>query len=66
MAKRTYLQRTIVTGEIIEFPFMPNDYLNAGVLPSTAAGMPILEAYQLVNRWNVSQADQQFVYALPQ
>jgi hypothetical protein len=59
-----FLRRAISTGEIAEIPFNEAHFKAVGLPPSTLAGMPQLEAYQLINQWNVSQPEQQFVFAL--
>lgn len=49
--------------EFIEFD--ATHYRAAGVPASTFAGMPILEAHELVNKWNSQQiAGQRFIYWL--
>jgi len=65
MLKRTYLRRNVVNGHIVELRFERAHYIAAGVNPAIAAGMPILEAYQTVNKWNIGQDSQVYVYALP-
>ena len=64
MNKQTYLCKVVSTGEVFERPFEPAHYREVGIAPRTLGGMPVLEAYQLVNRWNIVQASQRFVYAL--
>lgn len=64
MAHPTYLRKVLATSEIQRIPFTAEHYKTAGVLPAMLSGLPVLEAYQTVNRLNVSQHDQQYVYAL--
>jgi hypothetical protein len=65
MFKREYLKRTVITGEVVAVTFTKADYENVGVSYAPARGLPILEAFQLINGWNVSQDSQRTVYALP-
>lgn len=64
MRPKTYLRKNLSTNEVEEIYFNPSHYKEVGLPPSISAGMPILEAYQLVNKWN-HQTDQRTVYALP-
>lgn len=59
-----YLQKILASGQVDSIPFDASHYSEAGLLPSISAGMPVLEAHQLVNKWN-HQTDQRIVYALP-
>lgn len=59
-----YLKKTLDTGRIDRVEFQSAHYDEAGVPRSTLAGMPLLEAYQLVNKWNKAQTNQRIVYAL--
>lgn len=59
-----YLRRNLETGEIQRIPFDASHYSEAGLLPSISAGFPLLEAYQLANKWNLAQSAQRFVYGL--
>lgn len=59
-----YLRKTLASGEIARVPFDKSHYDEAGVPFSPLAGVPELEAHQLVNKWN-HQTDQRIVYALP-
>lgn len=36
--------------------FRETHYREAGVAPSPLAGMPLLEAHELINKWNRDQA----------
>lgn len=64
MGPRFFLCKILSTGDVQRVPFEHQHYAEAGVPPAVMAGMPKLEAYQLVNKWNVNQNDQRFVYAL--
>lgn len=59
-----YLVRIVATDEVSSVPFSRADFEGAGVPFSPLAGMPQLEAFQLVNKWNVTQPYQQRVYGL--
>lgn len=59
-----FLRRIVPTGDVQRIPFDSTHYKAAGVGYSPAVGMPTLEAYQLVNKWNVQQIEQKYVYAL--
>ncbi len=60
-----YLRKVLATGEVQRIPFAPSHYTQAGLLPSTGSGMPVLEAHQIVNKWNISQDGlQAYVYGL--
>ena len=57
--------RKEVDGDQAEFiRFGPEHYRKAGIPYSPFGGMPILEAYQLVNDLNRDQSDHRFVYYL--
>lgn len=60
-----YLKRTIATDSVERLRFDPAHYIEAGFVPMQL-GMPMLEAYQLVNKWNINQKIQRHVYALEQ
>ena len=64
MSHPTYLRKVLATGEIQRVPFSAEHYKSAGVPEAPALGMPVLEAFQTVNRLNVSQYEQRYVYAL--
>lgn len=52
-----YCCRSTRTGETEHnISFSARDFNDAGVPYASLAGMPILEAYQLVNRWNARQS----------
>lgn len=59
-----YLRKILANGEVTRVPFDKSHYDEAGLPASISGGMPILEAHQLVNKWN-HQTDQRIVYALP-
>lgn len=59
-----YLRKFLGNGNVERVPFDASHFIEVGVLPAPLAGMPQLEAYQLVNKWNKSQTNQTFVYAL--
>lgn len=57
----TYIRKLIETGQIETCEFAPEHFMQAGFRrPMTA--MPVLEAHELVNRWNREQ--KRFVYWL--
>lgn len=64
MAFHSYLRKDVSSGSIERVSFRDEHYKEAGLRVMRLFGMPILEAYQLVNKWNVSQLAQRFVYAL--
>jgi hypothetical protein len=59
-----YLRKLLATESVERLPFDASHFKEAGM--STMSGMPILEAYQLVNKWNVDQNSQRFMFALEQ
>jgi hypothetical protein len=59
-----FLRRVLDTDDVQRIPFDATHYSATGVGYSPAIGMPELEAHQLINKWNVSQAKQRFVYAI--
>lgn len=64
MRPTTYLRRTLETEDTERMPFEREHYSAVGVPYSPLAGLPELEAHQLVNGWNLGQHKQRFVYAL--
>lgn len=59
----TGFMRTTIDSGIHEFcDFKPDHFRDAGITPQ--AGMPVLEAYQLVNKLNQSQVNPRFIYWL--
>jgi hypothetical protein len=65
MFKREYLRRIIVTGEVERVSFDSSAYAKIGCSHAPSRGLPILEAYELINGWNLGQETQRYVYALP-
>jgi len=64
MRFKTFIRRQI-NGDRTEFiQFGPEHYKMAGIPYSPFSGMPVLEAYQLVNDLNRNQSQDQFVYYL--
>lgn len=61
MRFQTFTRRILSDGSTEVLEFTPDHYREAGVGYSPAVGMPQLEAYQLVNRWNHNS---RFVYTL--
>ena len=64
MNKLVYLCKRLDTGEIVVAAFEAEHFIEAGLQPRSLGGMPVLESYQLVNKWNLSQDIQRFVYGL--
>lgn len=65
MRFKSFMRRMVDSGvtELVQFDV--THYLDAGVGFSSYAGMPILEAFQLVNKWNAQQVNnQRYVYWL--
>lgn len=57
--------RKFLGGGIAEFcGFQSEHFKEAGLMPMPAAGMPVLEAHELVNKWNMGQTDPRFMYWL--
>lgn len=56
----TYLRKDLTTVK----RFKPVDFRTVGLMPAMASGIPQLEAYQLVNQWNIEQQEQRFVFGL--
>lgn len=59
-----YLRKFLDSGTVELVPFDSANFQEAGLKPALLAGMPQLEAYQLVNKWNLNQTTQRYVYAL--
>ena len=59
-----YLRRILATGTVERMQFDVPQFREAGVPASVMSGMPLLEAYELVNKWNLQQEQQHFVFAL--
>lgn len=64
MRFKGFMRRIIGSGEIEAFGFGLEHFKAAGLAPTPAAGMPVLEAYQLVNQWNKQQTNPRFIYCL--
>jgi hypothetical protein len=64
MAHPSYLRKILATGEVERVPFTAEHYAAVGVPAALYHGIPVLEAHQLINRWNVNQLEQNYVYAL--
>ena len=64
MRQTHYLKKTLKTGDVKRIPFAADDFQEMGVPASLMAGMPELEAFQLVNKRNKNQRQQRFVYIL--
>lgn len=63
----TYLRKILGTGEVQALPFGEEHFREAGVGYAPVAGMPLLESYQLVNKWNRLQPEQpRYLYFLEQ
>lgn len=61
-----YLIKNLETEHVSRIPFTRDNFEAMGVPYSPLAGMPELEAYQLINQWNISQHEQQRMYGLDQ
>jgi hypothetical protein len=64
MRFKTFIRRRINDDRNEFFRFGPEHYKKAGIPYSPFCGMPVLEAYQIVNDLNRNQAQHQFVYYL--
>jgi hypothetical protein len=64
MRFKNFMRKFIGTGEVQALEFGPEHFQEAGILPAPWGGMPLLEAYQLINKWNRSQAEPRFLYWL--
>ena len=64
MQFKTFTRRQINGDRIELFRFEPEHYRKAGIPYSPYSGMPVLEAYEIVNDLNQNQAEHQFVYYL--
>jgi len=64
MRFQTFTRRRINEDRIESFPFEPEHYRKAGVPYSPFSGMPVLEAYEIVNSLNQNQTEHRFVYYL--
>lgn len=61
-----FLRRLVSTGEVQALPFAEEHFKEAGVGFAPIAGMPLLESFQLVNKWNRLQAEPRYLYFLEQ
>lgn len=62
---RGYMRTPVGSGSPAECrDFLETHYREAGVPPSPLAGMPILEAHELVNKWNRDQVSPRYVFWL--
>lgn len=64
MRQTHYLKKTLKTGDVKRIPFAADDFQEMGVPATLMAGMPELEAFQLLNKRNKNQRQQRFVYTL--
>lgn len=64
MRFQTFIRRQIFDDRTELFPFQPEHYRQAGIPYSPFSGMPVLEAYEIVNDLNRNQAGHHFVYYL--
>jgi hypothetical protein len=64
MAHPNYLRKIVKTGKIERVPFSAEHYQRAGFSGILLSGMPLLEAHQIINHWNVNQLKQEYVYGL--
>ncbi len=64
MRFKTFIGRKLSDDRTELFQFRPEHYRKAGVPYSPIGGMPVLEAYEIVNELNKNQAEHQFVYYL--
>jgi hypothetical protein len=64
MAHPSYLRKILKTGEVERVAFSAEHYKAVGVPAALYHGLPVLEAHQLINHWNVNQITQEYVYAL--
>lgn len=64
MRFQTFMRRQIDGNQIELLSFQPEHYKKAGIPYSPFSGMPVLEAYEVVNDLNRRQAGHHFVYYL--
>lgn len=64
MRFKTFMRRQINGDRTELLRFGPEHYKKVGVPYSPIGGMPVLEAYQIVNDLNRNQPQQSFVYYL--
>jgi hypothetical protein len=64
MRFQTFTRRKIDEDRTESLAFQQEHYRKAGIPYSPCGGMPVLEAYEIVNDLNRNQAEHQFVYFL--
>jgi hypothetical protein len=64
MRFRTFIRKHIGGDRTESFQFGPEHFRKVGIPYAPSGGMPVLEAYEIVNDLNRSQAEHQFVYYL--
>jgi hypothetical protein len=64
MQFKTFTRRQINGDRIELFRFEQEHYRKAGIPYSPLSGMPVLEAYEIVNDLNRNQVEHQFIYYL--
>lgn len=58
------MRKLISTGEVQRLEFTADHFREAQMAPAPLAGMPLLESFELINKWNRAQHQPQFVYYL--
>lgn len=64
MRFQTFIRRQISDNRTELLRFGPEHYRKAGIPYSPFSGMPVLEAYEIVNDLNRNQAGHQYVFYL--
>jgi hypothetical protein len=64
MRYQTFTRRQIDGDQTELLRFGPEHYRKAGIPFSPLSGMPVLEAFEVVNELNRNQTEHQFVYYL--
>ncbi len=59
-----YFRQDVEGKDIKKFRFTLEDYRTMGLLAGLLSPFPIIEAHQLVNRWNKQQSTPRFIYYL--
>lgn len=62
MRPKTYFQ--CYQGKISHLTFQPEHYMNSGLRYTKEIGMPIMEAYMLLNKWNTLDGPHGYSYWL--
>ncbi len=62
MRFKGFMRKVLETGRQESCDFRTEHFKEVGIMPQAA--MPVLEAYQLVNKWNQSQVNPRFIYWL--